>query len=88
DLKNFYMHGAGHWIGLDVHDVGSRKINDTWRPLEPGMTFTVEPGAYIEELGIGIRIEDDILVTPTGCEVLSAALPKTVNDIEAIMGNR
>jgi len=94
DLKNFYMHGAGHWLGMDVHDAGAYKINDVWRPLEPGMVITVEPGIYIAPnskdvdpkwWGIGIRIEDDVLVTANGHEVLTAALPKTVSDIEALM---
>ena len=79
---------------MDVHDVGDYKVGDAWRVLEPGMVLTVEPGLYIapdEETvdpqwrGIGIRIEDDVLVTDEGCEVLSAAVPKTVDDIEALM---
>lgn len=92
--KPFYMHNSGHWLGLDVHDCGSYKINGEWRPLEPGMVLTVEPGLYISSglhgvderwLGIGVRIEDDILVTKTGNEVLTADLPVEVNDIEALM---
>lgn len=90
----FYMHGSGHWLGLDVHDVGQYKINNQWRPLVPGMVLTVEPGLYISGhasvaerwRGIGIRIEDDILVTPRGKEVLTVGLPKTVNEIEQYMG--
>jgi Xaa-Pro aminopeptidase len=89
--KPFYMHRTGHWLGMDVHDVGDYKIDDEWRIFEPGMTLTVEPGLYISPKsqtvdtqwrGIGIRIEDDVLVTETGYEVLSAAAPKTIQDIE------
>jgi Xaa-Pro aminopeptidase len=92
--KPFYMHNFGHWLGLDVHDVGAYKINGAWRPLEAGMVLTVEPGIYISpELehvderfrGIGIRIEDDVLVTESGHEVLTAALPSDVDAIEALM---
>jgi len=92
--KAFYMHRIGHWLGMDVHDVGDYKVNDEWRILEPGMVLTVEPGLYIPKdcpsvaekwRGIGIRIEDDILVTDQGHEVLSQAIPKTITDIEAIM---
>lgn len=92
--KKFYMHSSGHWLGLDVHDVGRYKLDpDTWRPFEPGMVLTVEPGIYISADSrvhpkwhhIGIRIEDDVLVTLEGSRVLSAALPKTVADIEAAM---
>jgi Xaa-Pro aminopeptidase len=92
--KPFYMHNSGHWLGLDVHDSGSYKINNEWRPLEPGMVLTVEPGLYISSglsgvdkrwWGIGVRIEDDVLVTKTANEVLTAALPVDVDDIEALM---
>ena len=92
--KPFYMHRIGHWLGMDVHDVGEYKIEGEWRLLEPGMVLTIEPGLYIPEdcqevsakwRGIGIRIEDDVLVTDDGCEVLSAGAPKTVQDIEALM---
>jgi len=92
--KKFYMHRTGHWLGMDVHDVGDYKVDGEWRALEPGMALTVEPGLYVapacQEVepkwrGIGIRIEDDVLVTKEGCEVLSAAMPKTVADIEALM---
>jgi len=91
--KRFYMHRTGHWLGLDVHDAGDYKRQGNWRPLAPGMTLTVEPGLYIradddipERLrNIGIRIEDDVLVTPAGCEVLTAEAPKTVDDVEALM---
>jgi Xaa-Pro aminopeptidase len=91
--KRFYMHRTGHWLGLDVHDAGEYKRQGNWRALAPGMTLTVEPGLYIraeedipEHLrNIGIRIEDDVLVTDTGCEVLTAEAPKAVGDIEALM---
>lgn len=92
--KPFYMHSSGHWLGLDVHDTGKYKLNDQWRPLLPGMVFTIEPGLYIDQdnmkvnekyRGIGIRIEDDILVTQAGCNVLTDALPKSVSDIEKLM---
>lgn len=92
--KLFYMHRIGHWLGMDVHDVGDYKINDEWRVLEAGMTLTIEPGLYIPEdcdsvdekwRGIGIRIEDDVLVTEQGYQVLSHVIPKTIAEIEAIM---
>ncbi|WP_028388762.1 Xaa-Pro aminopeptidase [Legionella fairfieldensis] len=92
--KSFYMHNSGHWLGLDVHDVGRYKINGEWRPLEAGMVLTVEPGLYISPgmegveqrwWGIGVRIEDDILVTKDGHENLTAALPVDVAAIEALM---
>ena len=92
--KLFYMHRIGHWLGMDVHDVGDYKINDEWRVLEAGMVLTIEPGLYIPEdcaavdekwRGIGIRIEDDVLVTEQGYQVLSHAIPKTIAEIEAIM---
>ncbi|WP_457673692.1 Xaa-Pro aminopeptidase [Thiolapillus sp.] len=92
--KKFFMHGTGHWLGMDVHDVGDYKIDGHWRQLEPGMVLTIEPGLYIPEgsrgvarkwQGIGIRIEDDILVTRDGHEILSADAPKTIEEIEAIM---
>jgi Xaa-Pro aminopeptidase len=90
--KRFYMHRTGHWLGLDVHDAGEYKEGDAWTTLAPGMTLTVEPGLYIrpaadvppELAGIGIRIEDDVLVTPEGCEVYTSA-PKTVAEIEEVM---
>jgi len=92
--KVFYMHRTGHWLGMDVHDVGDYKINDEWRVLEPGMVLTVEPGLYIPSdckkvdakwCGIGIRIEDDVLVTEDGNEVLTHSVPKTIVEIEALM---
>jgi Xaa-Pro aminopeptidase len=88
------MHRTGHWLGLDVHDVGDYKVGGEWRVLEPGMVLTVEPGLYIPAgskgvakkwWNIGIRIEDDVLVTRKGPEVLTAAAPKDVADIEALM---
>jgi len=89
----FYMHNAGHWLGMDVHDVGSYKVEGQWRALSPGMVLTVEPGIYIKPSaevdrqwwGIGIRIEDDILVTETHHENLTDGAPKTIDDIEAVM---
>ncbi len=92
--RKFFMHRTGHWLGMDVHDVGRYKVRDEWRKLEPGMTFTVEPGIYIpagtegvneEYFNIGVRIEDDVLVTETGYEVLTAMTPKDVKDVEATM---
>lgn len=92
--KPFYMHNSGHWLGLDVHDSGRYKVNNEWRPLEAGMVLTVEPGLYISAgtpgvdkrwWNIGVRIEDDVLVTKTGHEVLTAALPVDVDEIEALM---
>ncbi|WP_025041416.1 Xaa-Pro aminopeptidase [Nitrosospira briensis] len=96
DYKRFYMHRTGHWLGLDVHDVGEYKHNGEWRPLQPGMTLTVEPGCYVRPAdnvprhfwNIGIRIEDDVAVTETGCEVLTGAAPKTVAEIEELMRDR
>jgi Xaa-Pro aminopeptidase len=92
--KAWYMHRSSHWLGLDVHDVGSYYVNGGGsRPLEPGMVLTVEPGLYVradderapERLrGLGVRIEDDVLVTPDGREVLTAAVPKAVADVEAL----
>jgi len=92
--KAFYMHRAGHWLGMDVHDVGEYKVGGEWRVLEVGMTLTVEPGIYIAPdnqtvakkwRGIGVRIEDDVVVTKHGCEILSGGVPKTVAEIEALM---
>ena len=93
DYKRFYMHRTGHWLGLDVHDAGDYKESGEWKLLRPGMTLTVEPGCYIrpaenvpeEFWNIGVRIEDDALVTENGCELITAAAPKTVADIEALM---
>jgi Xaa-Pro aminopeptidase len=94
--RRFYMHRIGHWLGMDVHDVGQYKLDGEWRPLEPGMVMTIEPGLYVapdddsvapEWRGIGIRIEDDVLVTEQGPDVLTAAVPKTIADIEALMAH-
>jgi Xaa-Pro aminopeptidase len=97
--KPFFMHGTGHWLGLDVHDVGGRKTGDLWHTFAPNQVITAEPGIYIGPdfeplegqpaipdrwLGIGIRIEDDILVTTDGNEVLTAAVPKTIEALERI----
>lgn len=95
EFKPFYMHRTSHWLGIDVHDVGLYKIDGQSRTLEPGMVLTVEPGLYIgthlakvapEWHGLGIRIEDDVLVTPDGHDVLTAAIPKSIADVEAIRG--
>jgi Xaa-Pro aminopeptidase len=91
--KRFYMHRTGHWLGLDVHDAGDYKQGGEWRALAPGMALTVEPGLYIRAAddvparlrNIGIRIEDDVLVTASGCEVLTSEAPKAVADVEALM---
>jgi Xaa-Pro aminopeptidase len=94
EYKKFYMHRTSHWLGMDVHDAGPYKVSDEWRKLEPGMVLTIEPGLYIagdiEEVdpryrGIGVRIEDDVLVTENGNEVLSARVPKTIEEIEGMM---
>ncbi len=93
-FTEFYMHRTGHWLGIDVHDVGDYKVAGNWRVLEPGMCLTIEPGIYIHPdndnvdeqwRGIGIRIEDDVLVTTNGFEVLTSAVPKEADAIEAIM---
>ena len=102
----FCPHKSCHWLGLDVHDVGDYRLAGEWRPLQPGMVLTVEPGIYIPvdvtgrdnqqvsnaagfvieaARGIGIRIEDDVLITESGCEVLSQRVPKTADAIEALM---
>jgi Xaa-Pro aminopeptidase len=95
--RQFFMHKTGHWLGLDVHDVGDYKVHDQWRLLEPGMVMTIEPGIYVSPTGkdvdkrwrgIGIRIEDDVLVTRDGPEVLTAQLPTTVAEIERHMAAR
>jgi Xaa-Pro aminopeptidase len=94
DYRRFFMHRTGHWLGLDVHDVGDYKVGDKWRILEPGMVMTVEPGLYVAPgtrgvsrkwWGTGIRIEDDVLVTADGAEVLSADAPKDPDEIERLM---
>ncbi|WP_199102500.1 Xaa-Pro aminopeptidase [Aquitalea sp. ASV11] len=92
-FRQFYMHGIGHMIGLDVHDVGQRKQGGQWRTYQPGMCTTIEPGLYIRPApnvpaalhNIGIRIEDDVLVTETGHEVYTADVPKEIDAIEILM---
>jgi Xaa-Pro aminopeptidase len=95
--RRFYMHRTSHWLGLDVHDCGAYVKDGAPRVLEAGMILTVEPGLYVAEdeaeveprwRGIGIRIEDDVLVTPSGREVLSTGIPKTVEEIERTRGKR
>lgn len=95
--KPFYMHRAGHWLGIDVHDVGDYKVHDEWRVLEPGMVMTVEPGIYVAKdnknvaakwRGIGIRIEDDIAITKKGCDVLTKDVCKSVGAIEKLMAGK
>ncbi len=90
----YYMHRTGHWIGMDVHDVGDYKVDNEWRMLEPGMVLTIEPGLYMPAgikglakkwWNIGIRIEDDVLVTKEGYEVLTKDVPKSADEIEALM---
>jgi Xaa-Pro aminopeptidase len=83
DYKKYYMHSVGHQLGMDTHDIGPRDI-----VLKPGMVTTVEPGIYIPEESIGVRIEDDVLVTKTGCEVLSAMIPKEIDELEKIRSSR
>lgn len=96
-FKPYYMHQTSHWLGLDVHDVGAYTVDGKPRPLEPGMVLTVEPGLYIAPdddgaepryRGIGVRIEDDVLVTANGCEVLTEAIPKQPEDVEAWVQDR
>lgn len=93
---DFYPHGLGHWMGLDVHDVSNYKVHGQWRKLAPGMVMTIEPGIYIQPnnthvdakwRGIGVRIEDDLVVTETGHDNLTGHLAKTVADIEALMAS-
>ena len=95
--KDFYMHRIGHWLGRDVHDVGDYKVGGEWRVLEPGMVMTVEPGIYVAPdnenvdkkwRGIGIRIEDVVLVTRDGPVVLSRNIPRTVEEVEAAMAQQ
>ncbi len=93
--KEFFMHRTGHWLGMDVHDVGDYKVGDQWRLLEPGMVMTVEPGIYIPASShaprafqnIGVRIEDDVLVTANGADVLSKGLVKEPDAIEALIAS-
>jgi Xaa-Pro aminopeptidase len=97
EYKRFYMHKTGHWIGLDVHDVGEYKVAGDFRELEPGMAFTIEPGLYIAPgskgvaekwQGIGIRIEDDVLITKDGHRVLTDGVPKEIDAVEAVLADR
>jgi Xaa-Pro aminopeptidase len=92
--KAYFMHRTGHWLGIDVHDVGDYKVDDQWRMLEPGMAMTIEPGIYVSPQaggkarrwrGIGIRIEDDVVVTRNGARVLTTGIPTRVEEIEAFM---
>jgi len=92
--RRFFMHRTGHWLGMDVHDVGDYKVGDEWRVLEPGMCLTVEPGIYIPAgskgvprrwWNIGVRIEDDVAIATGGCEVLTDGLPRTPDEIERVM---
>lgn len=94
--RPFYMHRTGHWLGMDVHDVGDYKRDGDWRPLEPGMVLTVEPGLYVSPTledvdprwhGIGIRIEDDVLVTADGARILTGGVPKSIDAVEALMAS-
>jgi len=90
--KKFYMHGTSHWLGLDVHDVGAYTQDGKSRPLAPGMVITVEPGLYIAKdaevpeafRGIGVRIEDDVLITETGNDVLTKMCPKEIEELEQL----
>ena len=94
--KQYFMHRTGHWLGMDVHDVGDYKVGDEWRVFEPGMALTVEPGVYIAAgskapkrwWNIGIRIEDDVIVTPKGHEVLTGGVPRDADAIERLMASR
>jgi len=97
--RQFYMHRTGHWLGMDVHDVGDYRdpsvtaTEKPWRKLLPGMVLTIEPGIYVRPAegvpedfwNIGIRIEDDALVTADGCDILTRNAPKTITEIEAVM---
>ncbi|MDE3020412.1 MAG: Xaa-Pro aminopeptidase [Pseudomonadota bacterium] len=95
EYRKFYMHRTSHWLGLDVHDVGEYKKGDEWRTLLPNMVLTIEPGLYIRESedspsefwNIGVRIEDDVMVTPGGYDVLTAEAPKSIAEIEALMAS-
>lgn len=93
--RPFFMHKTGHWLGMDVHDVGDYKLGGEWRLLEPGMVLTIEPGIYVAPdakgkakgwRGIGIRIEDDVVVTREGCEVLTEDLPVEADEVERCIG--
>ena len=97
DYKRFYMHKTGHWLGLDVHDVGEYRIDGEYRELEPDMLFTIEPGLYIAPgskgvptkwQGIGVRIEDDVLITKDGHEVITGGVPKEIDEVEELLATR
>lgn len=91
--RQFFMHRTGHWLGIDVHDVGDYKVGEEWRILESGMVTTVEPGIYIPDSrkvakrwrNIGIRIEDDVAITSSGPDVLSKGLVSDPDQVEAVM---
>jgi Xaa-Pro aminopeptidase len=94
--REFYMHNAGHWLGMDVHDVGDYKVDKSWRDLETGMVLTVEPGIYIapdnlnvdeQWRGLAVRIEDNVVVTRNGCEQITAEVPKERVEIERLMAS-
>ncbi len=96
DYTKYYMHRTGHWLGMDVHDVGDYKLDGEWRMLEAGMVMTVEPGLYLSAnsqglsehwQNIGVRIEDDVLVTKDGYDILSKDTPKTIDEIEELMAD-
>jgi len=91
----YYPHGTSHWLGMDVHDAGLYSINGEPRKLEKNMCFTVEPGLYVSEndadapaeyRGMGVRIEDDVIVTDKGCEVLTKLAPKEISELESLIG--
>ncbi len=91
--RKYFMHRTGHWLGMDVHDVGDYRVGEEWRMLEPGMVLTIEPGIYLPSArgiprdlrNIGIRIEDDVVVTRDGAEVLTDGAPKDPEAIESLM---
>jgi Xaa-Pro aminopeptidase len=94
--RDFFMHRTGHWLGIDVHDVGDYKVDEQWRLLEPGMSMTIEPGIYVAPnaggrakawRGTGIRIEDDVVVTRKGPRVLTTGIPTTIDEVEAFMAS-
>ncbi len=93
EYRRFFMHRTGHWLGLDVHDVGDYKVDGKWRALEPGMVLTIEPGLYLSDASdvpkryrnIGIRVEDNVIVTEDGAEVITSTVPKEIDEIEALM---
>jgi Xaa-Pro aminopeptidase len=93
EYRRFFMHRTGHWLGLDVHDVGDYKVDNKWRALEPGMVLTIEPGLYLSEASgvpkryrnIGIRVEDNVIVTEDGPEIITSSVPKSIDEIEALM---